>query len=62
MKKKYERGRQTKRLEDNINKWSKIDIASKTRTAEGRTRFKRIAYALSWTPTSLQGYGISTIV
>ena len=34
--------------EDNINKWSKMDIVSTSRADEDRTTCKGIAYALSW--------------
>ena len=32
------RGRQKKRLEDNIKEWTGMDFASSTRAAEDRTR------------------------
>ena len=34
------RGRQKKRLEDNIREWTGMDFASTTRAAESRTRWK----------------------
>ena len=38
VKGKRKRGRQKKRLEDNIKKWTGMDFASSTRAAENRTR------------------------
>ena len=40
IKKKEQKVRQKKRLEDNIKEWTGIDFASSTRTAEDRTRWK----------------------
>ena len=42
MKGKRKRGRQRKRLEDNIKEWTGMDFASSTRAAENRTRLKVI--------------------
>ena len=40
MKRKRKKGRQKKRREDNIKEWTGIVIASSTRAAENRTRWK----------------------
>ena len=42
MKGKRKRGRQKKRLEDNIKEWTGMDFASSTRAAKDRTRWKGI--------------------
>ena len=42
VKKKEQKVRQKKRLEDNIKEWTGMDFASSTRTAEDRTRWKGI--------------------
>ncbi|MEW8545037.1 MAG: hypothetical protein AB2693_16050 [Candidatus Thiodiazotropha sp.] len=56
---KGRRGRQKKRWEDNIKEWTGIDVASSTRVAEDRTRWKWIVVKSSVVPpTTLQGYGI----
>ena len=42
MKGKRRKGRQTKRLEDNINEYTGMDFASSTRAADDRTTWKGI--------------------
>ena len=44
------RGRQKKRLEDNIKDWTGMDFASSTRAAENRTRWKGIVGNSSMVP------------
>ena len=47
------------RWEDNIKRWTRIDFASSTRTAENRTSWKGIVAKSSVVPrTTLQGYRI----
>ena len=50
VKGKRKRGRQKKRLEDNIQEWTGMDFASSTRTAQNRTRWKGIVANLSVVP------------
>ena len=50
VKEKRKRGRQKKRWEDNIKTWTEMDFASSTRTAENRTRWKRIVANSSVVP------------
>ena len=50
VKEKRKRGRQKKRLEDNIKEWTGMDFASSTRTAENRTRWKGIVANSSVVP------------
>ena len=47
---KRRRGRQKKRLEDNIKEWTRIDFASTTRAAEDRTRWKGVVAKSSVVP------------
>ena len=44
------RGRQKKRLEDNVKEWTGMDFTSSTRAAENRTRQKGIFASLSVVP------------
>ena len=50
MKGKRKRGRQKKRWEDSIKKWTGMDFASSTRADENRTRWKGIVANLSEVP------------
>ena len=50
VKGKRKRGRQKKRWEGNIKEWTGMDIASSTRAAENRSRWKRIVANLSVVP------------
>ena len=47
---KRRKGRQKKRLEDNIKEWTGMDFASSTRAAEDRTRWTRIVVKSSVVP------------
>ena len=49
-RKQKKRGRQKKRLEDNIKEWTGMNFASSTRAAENRTRWKGIVVNLSVVP------------
>ena len=42
VKGKRKRGRQKKRLKDNIKEWTRMGFASSTRAAENRTKWKEI--------------------
>ena len=53
VKGKRRRGRQTKRWKDNIIGWTGMDFVSTTRTAENRTRWKRIVAKSSVVPRRL---------
>ena len=50
MKGKRKRGRQEKRWEDTIKEWTGMDLASSTRTAENRARWKEIVANSSVVP------------
>ena len=50
VKGKRKRGRQKKRWEDNIKKWTGMDIANSTRAAENRTKWKGIVANSSVVP------------
>ena len=59
MKEKRKRGRQKKRLENNIKEWTGMDFASSTRAAENRSGWKGIvAIFICGAPMTFQGYGI----
>ena len=47
---KNKRGRQKKRLEDNIKEWTGMDFARSIRAVENRTRWKGIVANLSVVP------------
>ena len=51
-------GRQKKRWEDNIMEWTRIDFASSTSAAEGKSRWKDFVVKHLWCPTTTKGYGI----
>ena len=51
-------GRQEKRWEDNIKKWTGIDFASSARAVEDRSRWKGVVVVICVAPTTRQGYGI----
>ena len=50
VKGKRKRGRQKKRVEDNIKEWTGMDFASSTRAAENRSRWKGIVANSSVVP------------
>ena len=50
MQGKRRKGRQRKRWESNIKEWTGMDFTSSTRTAEDRTRWKRIVVKSSVVP------------
>ena len=50
VKGKRKRGRQKKRWEDNIKEWTGMDLASSTRAAENRSRWKGIVANSSVVP------------
>ena len=56
VKGKTKRSRQKKRCEDNIKEWTGMDFDSLTRSAENRSRWKRIVAKSS--PRTVQRYGI----
>ena len=57
VKGKRKGGRQKKRWEDNIKKWTGMDFASSTRAAENRTG-KGLLRIHLWCPDDLSSYGI----
>ena len=57
VKGKRKRGRQKKRFEDNIKKWTGMDFASSARAAENRME-KDCCEFICGAPTTFQGYGI----
>ena len=50
VKGKRKRGRQKKRWEDNIKEWTGMDLASSTRAAENRSRWKGVVANSSVVP------------
>ena len=50
LKGKRKRGRQKKRLEDNIKEWTGMDFASSARAVENRIRWKGIVANSSMVP------------
>ena len=50
---KGRKGRQKKRWEDNIKKWTGMDFGSSTRAAEDRTWWKGIVVSHLWCPSDL---------
>ena len=50
VKGKRKRGRQKKRWEDNIKEWTGMDLASSTRAAENRLRWKGVVANSSVVP------------
>ena len=53
MKGKRKRGRQKKRLENNIKEWTGMDFASSTRAAETGQDGKRLLQIHLWCPDDL---------
>ena len=58
MKGKRKKGRQKKRSEDNIKKWTGMEFASSPRAAENKTRWKGIVPISSGAPTTFKGLRI----
>ena len=50
LSKRKEKKRQKKQWKDNIKDWTEMDIASSTRAAENRTRWKGIVAKISEIP------------
>ena len=60
LKGKRRRGRQKKRMEDNIKEWTGMDFASSIRAAENRTRWKGIVANYLWCPNEVLLYLLVT--